>query len=157
LPVSAGLTAYGEQVDTRIPPRRRWWRRKVILISGALLTVAVSAAAIFITSPQRDNSNGPQSLPATSTQHREPAYGSQVTLPFTDLDQPSAVAVDAAGNLYVTDGGHNGVQGGRPNRVVELAAGSSTQSVPPFTGLDEPPAWRWTAPATSTSWTRIGC
>jgi hypothetical protein len=49
------------------------------------------------------------------------------------------------------------VQGGRPNRVVELAAGSSTQSVPPFTGLDEPPAWRWTAPATSTSWTRIGC
>jgi serine/threonine protein kinase, bacterial len=41
------------------------------------------------------------------------------------------MAVDSAGNLYVTDGGN-------PGRVLELAAGSSTQAVLPFTGLNGP-------------------
>jgi DNA-binding beta-propeller fold protein YncE len=63
----------------------------------------------------------------------------QTVLPFTDLDLLSggviddsiaSVAVDAAGDVYVTDTGHN--------RVVELAAGSSTQTVLPFRGLDVP-------------------
>ena len=40
------------------------------------------------------------------------------------------MAVDAAGNLYVTDCGNN--------RVLKLAAGSSTQTVLPFTGLNDP-------------------
>ncbi len=51
-------------------------------------------------------------------------------LPFTGLNDPSGVAVDTAGNLYVTDTGNN--------RVVKLAAGSATQAVLPFTGLDDP-------------------
>jgi serine/threonine-protein kinase len=38
--------------------------------------------------------------------------------------------VDSAGNLYVTDSGNN--------RVLKLAAGSATQSVLPFTGLNSP-------------------
>jgi serine/threonine protein kinase len=104
------------------PPRRRWWRRKAIMIPAALLTVAVIAAAIVITSQQKGSN---------STQHRKPAYGSQVTLPFTGPNVPHGVAVDAAGNLYVTDGGSNG-------RVVKLAAGSSTPEVLPFTGLNVP-------------------
>ncbi len=49
-------------------------------------------------------------------------------LPFTDLRVPHGVAVDAAGNVYVADG--------RTNRVLKLAAGSNTQTVLPFTGLD---------------------
>jgi streptogramin lyase len=49
-------------------------------------------------------------------------------LPFTDLHVPHGVAVDAAGNLYITDG--------RANRVLELAAGSNAPTVLPFTGLD---------------------
>jgi DNA-binding beta-propeller fold protein YncE len=40
------------------------------------------------------------------------------------------VAVDAAGNLYVTD--HDN------NRVLKLPAGSSAQTVLPFTGLKSP-------------------
>jgi serine/threonine protein kinase, bacterial len=111
------------------PPGQPWWRRRAIVIPAALVTVAV-IAAIVITSQQHKNSNGPQSLPTTSTQHREPAYGPQVTLPFTGLDAPVGVAVDAAGDVYVAEY--------RNNRVVKLAAGSSTQTMLPFTGLYYP-------------------
>jgi DNA-binding beta-propeller fold protein YncE/uncharacterized RDD family membrane protein YckC len=52
----------------------------------------------------------------------------QVVLPFTGLDQPEGVAVDSAGNIYVSDVSNN--------RVLKLAAGSSTQNVLPFTGLN---------------------
>jgi serine/threonine protein kinase, bacterial len=114
----------------RTPPRQPWWRRPAITIPAALLTVAVIAAAIVITSRQHENSNGRQiPLPTSQTQTAQPAYGSQVTLPFTGLNTPDGVAVDTAGSIYVTDGG---------NRVVKLAAGSSTQSVLPFTGLNGP-------------------
>jgi streptogramin lyase len=62
----------------------------------------------------------------------------QTVLPFTGLDlcanvidaSLAGVAVDAAGNVYVSDSCHN--------RVVKLAAGSSTQTVLPFRGLDTP-------------------
>ena len=82
-----------------------------------------------------DRDNGaPPSAPqtsSTSTQHREPAYGPQVTLPFTGLGGPEGVAVDTAGNVYVTDRGQqSGAEtGGRarpPRRVL------------PFTGLNGP-------------------
>jgi streptogramin lyase len=52
----------------------------------------------------------------------------QFALPFTDLRLPHGVAVDAAGNVYVADS--------HTNRVLKLAAGSNTQTVLPFTGLD---------------------
>ena len=128
-----------------------WWSRGAIVILAALLTVAVIAAAIVITSQQQRNSNGPQITPPTSTQHREPAYGPQVTLPFTGLNNPGDVAVDTAGDLYVADYGNN--------RVLRLAAGSSSPTVLPFTGLNSPRVWRWMPPATSTSPTpaTIGC
>jgi serine/threonine-protein kinase len=63
----------------------------------------------------------------SQTQHREPTYGPQVTLPFTGLNT-QGVAVDSAGNLYVTEIYPN-------KQVLELAAGSSTPTVLPFTGF----------------------
>ena len=63
----------------------------------------------------------------------------QTVLPFTGLDlfhggvnddSIAGVAVDAAGNVYVSDPGHN--------RVVKLAAGSNTQTTLPFSGLGNP-------------------
>jgi len=51
---------------------------------------------------------------------------SDVTLPFTGIDNPLGVAVDTAGNVYVADLGR---------RVLELPVGSSTQSQLPFSGL----------------------
>ena len=53
-------------------------------------------------------------------------------LPFTGLSGPLGVAVDTAGNLYVADTFNN--------RVLKLAAGSSTPTVLPFTGLSAPRA-----------------
>lgn len=54
----------------------------------------------------------------------------QSVLPFTGLTSPSNVAVDAAGNVYLTDTWND--------RVLKLAAGSSEQTVLPFTGLNRP-------------------
>ncbi len=73
------------------------------MIPAALMTVAVIAAVIVITGQRHQNSNGPLATAPTGTQHREPVYGAQVTLPFTGLDMPDGVAVDAAGDLYVAD------------------------------------------------------
>jgi serine/threonine protein kinase, bacterial len=59
-----------------------------------------------------------------------------VELPVTGLVTPGAVAVDAAGNLYIADGDWNtGDVNARKYRVLKLAAGSSTPTVVPFTGL----------------------
>ena len=54
----------------------------------------------------------------------------QTVLPFTGLTDPISVAVDAAGNVYLTDTGND--------RVLKLAAGSNEQTVLPFTGLKTP-------------------
>jgi serine/threonine protein kinase, bacterial len=56
----------------------------------------------------------------------------QTVLPFTGLTYPSGVAVDAAGNVYLTDTWND--------RVLKLAAGSNEQTVLPFTGLKYPGA-----------------
>ncbi|MDT5233975.1 MAG: hypothetical protein QOI39_4475 [Mycobacterium sp.] len=44
----------------------------------------------------------------------------QVELPFAGLNSPAGVAVDAAGDVYVSDRGNN--------RVLKLPVGSSTRS-----------------------------
>jgi sugar lactone lactonase YvrE len=57
-------------------------------------------------------------------------FSSQVELPFFGLKNPSAVAVDANGSVYIADGGNN--------RVLELPAGSTNQVQLPIYGLDFP-------------------
>jgi sugar lactone lactonase YvrE len=96
------------------PPPQRWWRRQSRPVKVALITVitviTVYLAGLF---------GHLVWLQATST-----AY---TVLPFTGLNYPSSVAVDSAGDVYVSDC--------RNNRVVKLATGSSTPTVLPFTGL----------------------
>lgn len=77
---------------------------------------------------------GKANLPFTVS--REPTAPSngptprQSLLPFTGLTNPSNIAADAAGNVYLTDTWND--------RVLKLAAGSSEQTVLPFTGLSRP-------------------
>jgi NHL repeat len=54
----------------------------------------------------------------------------QTVLPFRNLTYPTGIAVDAAGDVYVTDGWSG--------RVLKLAAGSNEQAVLPFTGIKGP-------------------
>jgi DNA-binding beta-propeller fold protein YncE len=75
----------------------------------------------------------------------------QTVLPLTGLNNPSGVAVDTAGNLYVTDGWGD--------RVLKLAAGSNAQSVLRSPASAGPRVWQWTPSATYT-WSTIptiGC
>jgi hypothetical protein len=55
----------------------------------------------------------------------------QSVLPLTGLENPQDVAVDTAGNVYVTDLNQVKVDNGFPDastRVIELAPGSDTQT-----------------------------
>jgi serine/threonine-protein kinase len=90
------------------PPRTR--RRGAVLTLAAVGVVVVIGVAAFlrITNQFPFHSAKPQG---------------QVVLPFTGLDNPEEVAVDAKGDVYVNDSGNN--------RVLELAAGSTGQTVVP--------------------------
>jgi serine/threonine-protein kinase len=97
------------------PPRTR--RRGAVLILAAVGVVVVIAVAAFL----RITNQFP--FPSAKPQ-------GQVVLPFTGLDNPEEIAVDVKGDVYVTDSGNN--------RVLELAAGSTSQTVVPLAGLDRP-------------------
>jgi serine/threonine-protein kinase len=95
-------------------PRRN---RKLWLLVGAAVVLLVAAVG-YLVRPQH------QATPACG----------QTVLPFSGIDfrlSPGGVAVDTAGNVYVSSEGMYG-------RVVELAAGSNTTTVWPFAGLYQP-------------------
>jgi serine/threonine protein kinase, bacterial len=107
-------------------------RAKIALIAGAVAVVAVIAAAVGIPamvghrpsgsaptsseSSPRSSASSPTSSSAPTSSGR--SYSAQVVLPFTGLNGPVGVAVDAAGNLYVADNGNSRVlrQPARPPR-----------------------------------------
>lgn len=77
---------------------------------------------------------GKADLPFTVAKEPTPPSQKQAAresvLPFTGLTDPSSVAVDAGGSVYLADT--------RNDRVVKLAAESNEQTVLPFTGLKSP-------------------
>jgi streptogramin lyase len=79
---------------------------------------------------------GKANLPfAVSTESTTPSNGPtpgarQTLLPFPGLTNPSHMAVDTQGNVYVTDSWND--------RVLKLAAGSSDPTALAFTGLKKP-------------------
>ncbi len=119
----AGPPAYGQPSHLPGPdfapspaqPGRR--RKPAILVgAGALLVVAAIVIGYLLMRPNSTSAGG------------------QTVLPFTGIDfrlSPGGVALDSAGNVYVTNQGIYG-------RVVELAAGSTTTTVWPFSGLYQP-------------------
>ena len=109
------------------PPTPTWSggisrRTTLALIAGAIAIATVIAVAVGI--PALVKHRPSESSPTPSGR----SYAAQVVLPFTGLNNPMGVAVDTAGAVYVIDA----------DRVVKLAAGSSTQDVLPFIGLNNP-------------------
>jgi serine/threonine protein kinase, bacterial len=100
-----------------VQPRQK---RKPWILVGAialLLIAAIGVTGYVVTRP---------SSPSTAS--------GQTVLPFGGLDfrlSPGGVALDSAGNVYISSAGMYG-------RVVKWAGGSSTTAVLPFTGLYEP-------------------
>ena len=101
-------------------------RTTIALVAGVVALVAVIAV---ISIPALIEHRPSPSFPASSSSPTSTArtYGAQIVLPFTGLLGATGVAVDSTGTLYVSDNANN--------RVLKLAAGSSTQQVLPFTGL----------------------
>ena len=107
-PVEQPRPADRPPTETATPAPRSGQRpRRQLKVALIAAIVVIVAAAIVITRQQHENSN--------SSQHREPTYGPQVTLPFTGLNSPDGVAVDTTGNLDAVDSGNN--------RVLKLPAG----------------------------------
>ena len=103
------MTQGNAATPSRPGTRRLSRRTKIALIAGAVvLFLAIIAIAVFW----------------FFGRHRP------IVLPFTGLNDSYGVAVDGAGNIYVTDDGNN--------QVLELPKGATSQVVLPFTGLNKP-------------------
>ncbi len=118
-PEAFGQGAFRPDIQAGATPSARKRKRWIVAAAAVLLlAAAVGTAGYFGTRPS-----------AASKQ----ASG-QTVLPFSGIDfrlSPGGVALDKAGDVYVTSEGMYG-------RVVELPPGSSTPTVLPFSGLYEP-------------------
>jgi sugar lactone lactonase YvrE len=101
-------------------------RGKIGLAAGGAVIIALAAAtAVYLSvgATQDVVSRGPSVSLADSA-------SSQIVLPFNNLEDPQAVAVDTAGDVYVIDSDDIA-------QVLKLAAGSTTPTGLPV-GLDDP-------------------
>jgi serine/threonine-protein kinase len=117
--------------DQPQPPLRRTRRigRRPAVITATALAVIIAAIAAVIGLAHPSRSAAGQDKPTASATNG-PATYRQAALPFTGLRGAGGVAVDEAGNAYVTDLFNH--------RVVKLTAGTGSQTVLPFTDLKGP-------------------
>ncbi|OBK19539.1 hypothetical protein A5636_18275 [Mycobacterium asiaticum] len=115
-PAVSGPAATSRDTEITSPPSllpSRRHRRRAFAIAAAVIVV-VAVGTFF----------GLTKFPIDSKAR------AQIVLPFTGLDGPAGISVNAKGDVYIADSGNN--------RVLELAAGSTTQTPVPFAGLDHP-------------------
>ena len=118
---SGGAAQYPPQPAPPIqqpPPatRRRSRIRVLTVAAAAMITITTVAVVAYLVA-------GSSSRSGSSSQAGSPPPPSgPIELAFSGLDKPFAVAVDAAGAVYVTD---------NSNRMLKLAAGSTTATEVP--------------------------
>ncbi|WP_040795224.1 serine/threonine-protein kinase PknD [Nocardia higoensis] len=117
-------SAVGGVAAARKRRRIRLSAKTAGLLAAAVAAVMAAAAAVVIGVQRESGGGGDSPLPIAS------GYSSQTPLPFTGVSLPTDVAVDLAGNVYVTDMGDD--------RVMKLAAGASEATPLPFSGLNNP-------------------
>ena len=91
----------------------------VVVTPNSVVQIGKADLPFTVVKGPNDRSSGPPPPPAR-----------QSVLPFKGLTYPSDMAVNATGDVYVTDSEND--------RVLKLAAGSNQQAVLPFTGLNKP-------------------
>ncbi|OBJ03342.1 hypothetical protein A5660_20575 [Mycobacterium alsense] len=118
------------------PPAKRPVRPRLrlkwpaIAAAAVVTVVAAVAAATFLLRPASPASHTTRPGPVPG-QTASPATSSgQDALPFAGLKNPSGIAADGAGDVYVCDAGDG--------RVLELAAGSDSPAALPFIGSGAP-------------------
>jgi serine/threonine-protein kinase len=127
LPQQRSEPPRGRPPSPRAHPRTRL---KWPVTVGAIIILAVAAVSTaYLLRPQASAPGNPAAQPAPQPgQTAQPATASgQTVLPFTGLKNPSGVAVDNGGNVYVADADNR--------QVLELVAGSASPTALPFTGL----------------------
>ncbi|OSC40291.1 serine/threonine-protein kinase PknD [Mycobacterium decipiens] len=110
--------------SSTLPWLRKYRRVAIALGSVAALVMVAAVTAVVVGRGSRQQTTPPSALSPSADGPR------QVELPFGDLSIPDGIAVDKAGNVYVTDDG--------TNQVFRLAARSNTPTAMPFTGLTDP-------------------
>ena len=133
-PAERRVPQIGTSPSPRRPRQRRWL--KWPLIAAMVVIVAVAAIALagyLLRSPTPSPvSHGPTAQPGQAPgQTAHPGLASGLTvLPFTGLSNPSGVAVDSVGDVYVVDAGNS--------RILTLATGAGSANELTFTGLSNP-------------------
>ena len=97
--------------------------RRRLLIAALTVATTTFGAACSTSTPNTGSTNSP-SAPTPAPR--------QTVLPFTGLESPHDLAVDTAGNVYVTDLRHSKGEAGHPDvttRVIKLPSGTNTQTV----------------------------
>jgi len=130
--MGTGMDYLGDFTDVQPVPKGKVVTLKYRFALDASMTDgrgAVEAAAVM---PDPLVEIGKAQLPFVVSKESTvpPKRPEPTVLPFAGLTHPSAVAVSAAGDVYLADG-----EGGR---VLKLAAGATEQTVLPFTGLNGP-------------------
>jgi serine/threonine-protein kinase len=115
-------------------PSARGLRGKRALWAAIAAGVAVGAVVVAVVLVMTNRHSGAGSVSAPSAKGADSTAPTrprtQIQLPFVGLNGPHGVAVNDAGDLFITDSGNN--------RVLEMRAGSTTQGELPFTGLGNP-------------------
>ena len=130
--ITTGADYLGAFTDVQPLPKGKTVTLRYRVALDASMTDGIGAVQATAVVPDPLVVIGRAELPfAVSKETPAPPLGPRPTaLPFSGLTYPGGLAVNATGDVFLTDYGND--------RVLKVAAGSTEQTVLPFTGLHKP-------------------